>query len=352
MKIIGKCLKIWFDVLTPKQLLFFEPMIKKLSKKNQILTTTRNYREASELAKIRKQHMKIVGKHGGNENFGKLYASVERMEKLVKIINRFKPDLTISFCSPDASRVAFGLGIKHIGFCNAPHSIAVMKLSVPLLTKLLIPKHIPKKEFEIFGINSSNIIQYNAMDEYIIIKNKSKKLQLPKLHLKKSRNILFRTYETQASYVKNLKEFDTINAIKVIANKFQNYNVIILGRYSEQIKKLNLELQGNVIVLDKVVDSEAIFSITDIFVGSGGTMTSEAALRGIPTISYDSVPNLDEKYLVKNGLIIRCKDYKKIPLVIKSVLEKDKKNIKNKAKKFLNAMEDPYRKLEFVIKSL
>ena len=138
------------------------------------------------------------------------------MEKLVKIINRFKPDLTISFCSPDASRVAFGLGVKHIGFCNAPHAIAVMKLSVPLLSKLLIPKHIPKKEFEIFGINASNIVQYNAMDEYVIIKNKSKKLQLPKLHLKKNKNILFRTYETHASYVKNLKKFHTIIEIKII----------------------------------------------------------------------------------------------------------------------------------------
>ena len=81
-------------------------------------------------------------------------------------------------------------------------------------------------------------------------------------------------------------------------------------------------------------------------------MTSEAALRGIPTISYDGVPNLDEKYLVKNGLIVRCKDYKKIPLVITSVLEKDEKSVKSKAKKFLDAMEDPYRKLEFIIKLL
>jgi predicted glycosyltransferase len=345
-------LKIWFDVLTPKQLLFFEPMIHQLSKKNQILTTTRKYREASELAKIRKFNMKIVGKHGGNENFGKLSASIERMNELSKIIKKFKPNLTISFCSPDASRISFGLGIKHVGFCNAPHSIAVMKLSVPLLTKLLIPKHISKKEFEIFGINISNIIQYNAMDEYVIVKNKSKNIKLPKLDLKKKKNILFRTYETQASYVKNLKEFDTINAIKIIASKFQDYNIIVLGRYSEQIKNLKQELKGNVIILDKVVDSQAILSITDVFVGSGGTMTSESALRGIPTISYDGVPNLDEKYLVKKGLVIRCKNYKKLPPIIESILQKDEKIIKNKAKKFLDTMDDPYRKLEFVIKSL
>ena len=40
-------------------------------------------------------------------------------------------------------------------------------------------------------------------------------------------------------------------------------------------------------------------AITDVFVGSGGTMTSESALRGIPTISYEGNTQCTiEKYLV------------------------------------------------------
>ena len=31
-----------------------------------------------------------------------------------------------------------------------------------------------------------------------------------------------------------------------------------------------------------------------VFVGSGGTMTAESALLGIPTISYNAVPNIIE----------------------------------------------------------
>ena len=140
-------MKIWIDILTPKQLLFSEPIIEKLSKKHEILCTSREYVEVQKLAKIRKFDLKNVGKHGGNDKNGKLCASIERMDKLSRKIKTFQPDVVISYCSPEAARVSFGLGIKHIVFCDSPHANAVMRLTLPLVQKLLTPNIIPKKEF-------------------------------------------------------------------------------------------------------------------------------------------------------------------------------------------------------------
>ena len=86
---------------------------KKLGKKHQLLCTTRNYREAKELAKIRKIDAIIVGRHGGSDKAGKLLATINRMKSLFTIIQKFKPELTLSLNSPDDARMAFGLGIKH-----------------------------------------------------------------------------------------------------------------------------------------------------------------------------------------------------------------------------------------------
>ena len=344
-------LNIWFDVLTPKQLLFFEPMIKRLSERNRIMTTTRDYREATGLARVRGVHMRIVGKHGGGSLLGKLRASAHRIGELTEIINRFRPDLTVSFCSPEASRVAFGLGIRHVGFGNIPHYAAMMKLSVPMLDKLLVPRHIPKRKFSRFGMSQSDIVQYDAMDEYVIVKNSSGKPRPLKLHLKKEKTILFRPYEAQAAYASDVS-FDTVGAVRTIADDFPDYNVVVLGRYTEQIEDLKHELGGRAVVLDKVVDSEAIFAITDMFVGSGGTMTTEAVMRGIPTISYDGVPNADEKYLVRKGLVRRCSDYRKIPHAIDLALAEDAKIRTARVQRFLDTMEDPYDKLVDVIRLL
>jgi len=342
----GRCydkLKIWIDYLTPKQLLFFEPLIKKLCKNHKLLCTSRDYREAKELAKIRKLDVLIVGRHGGGEKAGKLLANITRMNSLLKIVQKFNPELTISFCSPDAARISFGLGIKHIAFCNAPFAEKPLRLSIPLIQKLLIPKHIQKKEFTKYGIFAKNIIQYNAMDEYIIVKGKIFHNTVPKLHLKKKKTILFRTHEIQASYA--LKKVDTIGIVQKLAKEFSDCNIIVLGRYYDEIKSLKRKLGNRIIVIDKVVDSGEILSFCDVFVGSGGTMTSEAVLRGIPTLSYNANPMHDEKYLVKIGMVIRAQSPNKIIQVTRKLLNSDRKKFALKAKKFLDSMENPHDKL-------
>jgi len=341
-------LKIWIDFLTPKQLLFFEPLIKKLEKKHELLCTTRDYREAKELAKIRKLNVVIVGHHGGAEKANKLLANIERMKSLFLLLQKFKPDLTLSFCTPDAARMSFGLGIKHIAFSNSPHHEKVMKLTVPLVDKLLIPKHIPKKEFTKYGITPKNVIQYNSLDEYLIVKGKKFQNTVPKLHFEKKKTILFRTYEAQAAYPS--KNVDTVGIVKRMAKEFPDFNIIVLGRYYDEIKSLKQKLGKRIIVLDKVVDSGEILSMCDVFVGSGGTMTTEAVLRGVPTLSYNGVPNLDEKYLVRLGLLPRAETLPKIIQLTHKLLNSDRKKLELKAKKFLDSMEDPHSKLFEIVK--
>ncbi len=325
-------------------------MIKRLEKKNKLLCTSRKYREANQLAKIRKLKLSIIGKHGGGENFVKLQSSADRIQKLSTIVKKFSPDLTISFCSPEAARVSHGLGIKHIAFCNAPHAEAVMKLSVPLVQKLLIPKHIPKEEFAKYGISKKNIIQYNAMDEYMIVKGGSHRSYASTLFLPKPKTILIRTHELKAAYFSS--EVDIIKIIKKIAKEFPNCNIMILGRYSDEINFLKRQFSKKLIVLDKVVDSGEILSKCDVLIGSGGTMTSEAVLRGVPTISYDAVPNLDEKYLVRKGLVKRAKSSNQIIKLVTKLLNSDKDKFKKNTQKFLDSMEDPYLKLVETIRIL
>jgi len=171
-------LKIWFDVLTPKQLLFFEPMIKRIKKNNTVLCTSRDYDQVTQLAKIRNLKLVIVGKHGGSKRHDKLNASLRRAKLLSTRIKKFSPDITISFCSPEAARVSYGLGIPHICFSDSPHAENVMRLVVPLVQKLLIPWIIPKKKFTKFGIDQNNIIQYKAIDAATISKRKIKNIKI------------------------------------------------------------------------------------------------------------------------------------------------------------------------------
>ncbi|MFM8658680.1 MAG: DUF354 domain-containing protein [Candidatus Nitrosotenuis sp.] len=335
-------MKIWFDILTPKQILFFDPMIKQLKKSNTVLCTTRNYREVNELSKLQKMKLVTVGKHGGTTKSGKLGASLNRSISLGNIIEKFKPDLAVSFCSPEAARVAFGLGIKHVAFCDSPHAEAVMKLSLPFVQKLLIPNLIAKKEFTKYGIAEKNIIPYRSVDAAVIVRNAPKIKQIQN----KRKRILIRIEEEQASYVQ--KDNHTLQMIQKISDSFPQCDVLVLPRYKSQI--MQLKRLRRVKILGKVMIGSKLLQTVDIFVGSGGTMTAESALFGIPTISYNAVPNLVQDYLVRRKLVVLESNPNKIISLIDKFLSSDNKTLQKNAKDALASMENPYKKLIQTIK--
>ena len=320
-------------------------MISKLSKNHKILCTSRNYREVVELSKIKNIDLRLIGKHGGSSKEGKLGSSIQRMDHLLDVIVKFSPDLTVSFCSPEAARISYGIGIKHVAFSDSPHAEAVMRLAVPLVQKLLIPWVIPKNEFVRYGISKKDIIHYKAIDAAVIVKERSK---IESINIDRTRKtIIIRPEESEAAYILGKTESDSI--IYEISKEYKLYNIIVLARYAVQKKRLKEKFGKKVTIMDRVIDGKSLLSVTDLFIGSGGTMTAESALMGIPTISYDAAPNYIEKYLVRMGLARRETNPKKILALIKKMLNGDKDG-KKKARAVLNSMEDPYSKLVDTIK--
>jgi predicted glycosyltransferase len=341
-------LRIWIDILTPKQLLFFRPMATNLRKKHKLLCTTREYGEVKPLIKIHNFDLKIVGKYG-EENFDKLKCYTDRIQKFIPMIKKFDPDLVISHGSPEAARIAFGLRIKHVMFTDAPHSEAVMRLTLPFVYKLLTTRIIPKKEYTCYGIKSKDIIHYNAIDAaYMLKHNKLKSKTIFPIE-KGKKTILIRMVEEQASYYK--KKVDIIPMIKIIQKEFPSYNIVVIARYNSQRKRLKNIFGNKIKILGMMHDGKLLLENTDVFIGSGGTMTYESALMGIPTISYNPIPNLTEQYLVKKRLAKRETQPENILQATKKLLGAKHKN-KKLAKQIVSQMDDPYNTLLQVINSL
>ena len=342
-------MKIWFDILTPKQYLFFEYFIQKLQKQHKILCTSRKYEQVNGIRKFGSINPIIIGKHGGKNNVNKLLASLDRSKLLTKKIEKNDPDLLISFCSPEASRVAFGLGIPHIAFSDSPHANAVMRLALPYTTKLLTPWIIPKKDFEGFGIDYKNIINYRTIDAAVIIKNYKKNKQ-KKSNLRKM--ILIRPEESEAAYI--TKKSKTVKIIKKIIEKFPDEQKIVLSRYKEQTIKLKKIFGASICLLSKPVSGKELLNNVDCFIGSGGTMTAESGLLGIPTVSFNAIPNRIEDFLVKKRIIVRSENPDRISREIYQSLNNPQiiKKRKENARKLVMSFEDPYQVLLKTIRTL
>ena len=354
-------MKIWFDILTPKQLLFFEPIIQRLKKNYTVLCTSRKYNQVTDLAKIRKQKLVIIGKYGGVKKHDKLDASLSRSKLLVRKISKFLPDITLSSCSPEAARVSYGLGIPHVCFSDSPHATAVMKLSLPYANKLLIPWIIPKSDFENMGIEPKNIIQYKTIDAAQITKQKVFLTCGTGINSRKWKTILIRTPEDEAAY--SSKQSDVVDIIKKIEKDFLGCHITVLTRYKKQAdllkKKFSKSAQSKFQIVSKVVDGKKMLLDSDVFVGSGGTMTAESALLGIPTISYNATPNRIEDYLVSKKIVTRCMTPNKVAERITHVFQLTsyrgggyERTRRLQIKKFVNSLEDPYPILLKTIKSI
>ncbi len=350
-------MKIWFDILTPKQLLFAEPIIQRLKKNHNVLCSSRKYNQVTDLAKIRKQKLVIIGKHGGAKKHDKLDASLSRSKSLVKKISMFLPDITLSFCSPEAARISYGLGIPHICFSDSPHATAVMKLSLPYANKLLIPWIIPKSDFKNMGIEPKNIIQYKTIDAAQITKQKVFFGCGTDINSRKWKTILIRTPEDEAAY--SSKQSDIVAIIKKIKKDFLGCHITVLTRYKKQADLLKKKFSKSVRIVSKVVDGKKLLLGSDIFIGSGGTMTAESALLGIPTISYNATPNRIEDYLVSKKIVTRCMTPNKVAEGITHIFQLTSYRGKGyertrrlRIKKFVNSLEDPYPILLKTMKSV
>ena len=350
-------MKIWVDILTPKQVLFMGELTRRLEAKDHtVLRTTRRYREVNELLELKRMTATIAGKHGGASLKGKLIASSERIVELASIVQEFKPDLSIGFASPEAARTAFGLGVPHYTINDSPHSEAVALLTIPLSKKLFSPKIIPLDTWSKLGTSPKKIVQYNALDPIVWLRefHPNSKI-LDELGLENTIPIvLFRAEETFASYLLDRKlEMGsvTIPIINGLIKKLRNpTQIVFLPRYQEQMDIVKKEFNKKVIVPEKVIDGPSLLHFSSVFIGAGGTMTAEAALMGIPTITcYPGEPTFVERYLIRKKLSYRETDPEKATEKIVQILDRleaFRKKSQERSKAVTSKMEDP---LEVII---
>ncbi|TMI07637.1 DUF354 domain-containing protein [Candidatus Bathyarchaeota archaeon] len=347
-------MKVWIEILTPKQALFFEPLYHALRRNgHEALITTRVYREAEQTLELKKLRFSVVGRHGGGTAFGKLIASAERITKLANLIQKWKPSVAVSFSSVEASRVAFGLGIPQVAANDSPHSWMVARLTIPLTTFLCCPWIIGRSVWKEFGGPMRKVILYRALDPAAWLKRHHPKGEvLRQLDLKRDRPIVvFRTEEAFASYLMGKasdKEPVVAPIIDELLRRRLDCQVVVSTRYGMQAPVIKKRFGERVTVVDRIIDATSLLSHSSAFVGSGGTMTVEAALLGIPSISCFPGPKpLYIQYLERLGLVETIRSPREISTRVHRILTDPEafESQSRRGKQLLINMEDPVAKI-------
>jgi len=339
-------MRVWLDLLTPKQILFFRPVIEDLKSKGvEVLATSRRYREVGPLAERAGLELTYVGDRGTKGPEDQLLAATRRQSEMIPIVQKFSPNVAVSIASAICARIAFGLGYRHIAINDSPHSEVAGRLSIPLSYHLLCPWVIPYKAWEKFGIGRRQVTTYHALDPAVWLKREPLHGPVPRIDPRK-KTVTVRVQESDAPYLSKADMTWTDKVLASLLESFPDTNLVALCRYDFQVKEIKEKFGSRCFVPDEVVSGHDLLSQTDLFVGMGGTMSAEAALMGVPTISAFQGTLYTDGYLERKALLARALTPNELVSHAKRFMSAGfRGSYSKRAKRVLDSMEDPVPKI-------
>lgn len=339
---------IVIDVLTPKQALLFGKVKEKLEMKGcKIFVTSRRYIELTNIFKFSRIKPVIIGRHGGKDLYEKLVSSIDRMLGLSRLMKKVAPDMVLSFGSPEAARVAFGLGIPHVSVNDSPHSTYVARLTIPLSCRLLTPRIVGKSVWLKYGILERDIVTYRSLDPVAWLKDfKPNRKILRKYGLTEGEYIVYRPEEYRASYL-NVGHLTLEIVSKILCDdgSLADLKLVVVPRYETKIYKMFFKKQ-NLVILEHGEDTRSILFYSKGFIGAGGTMSIEAVLMGIPTASLYPSSTIIEEFLIRKGLLVKPIGQRGLRSWLKEIVSQEFEGDKRfSSLKRLKKMEDPAGKI-------
>ncbi len=310
---------IWFDLVTPKSVMFFKTFIERVKLRGrEVLVTAREgagYSEVVALLSLYNIEFFNRGTFGGANLNDKLKASIHRQLSLMEFIESHDISRLVCLCSVDANRVAFGLGIPIINFYDIPLSdhttnfrkaLPQARLTLPLSNKAFRPYMVPQEIFERFSLESDQIHSYPFLDVVAWLHDFVPQREyfegvLLQYDLDPNRpTIVIREEEYKASYVQ--KKYPILYEGLGKIHQLLHANIIIIPRY--ETEPLEREFPYAAVLKDKMV-VQHLLAFADLFIGGGGTLNSESCYFGTPTISTRSFVSHYDKLLIDEGLMVK-----------------------------------------------
>ena len=296
-------MKIWIDLTNSPHVNFFADMVRELQEDHEILLTCRPLANTIDLLEMKRFEYHVVGKHYGASKIKKAFGFPLRVFQLCCFLRRRRIDVAISHSSFYSPVVAQLLGIRSI-YLNDNEHAAGNKISFLFANTIMVPEFLSMDSIRRQWGNPKKVIQYPGVKEGIYLARLNKKT-CDAVRQSGVPEIFIRPEPWTAQYYRSAINFmdDLIISLK------DRYRIILMPRGEQQAKHYRQARFLGITIPPEPLTLEAVASRCSLFIGAGGTMTREAAVLGIPTISVYQDELLDvDKYLIEQGYMIHKKE--------------------------------------------
>ncbi|RLG44452.1 MAG: hypothetical protein DRN92_07975 [Thermoproteota archaeon] len=341
-------MRLWIDLVNLPHVRLFLRLLRKYRKEiGDILISCRRLDALPELINLflsdYSDRIRVVGSHGISL-VEKLSKHLERVSLLAKMVVEFSPNVASSKASPELARVAFGLGIPSVNLNDNDLSFHVSKLIFPLSQTVIVPEVFPEEVLVTTGA-LDRVRRFKGVTEVAHVLDFLEVPHKAEIEKFKEQYIVARPAPVGASYLYNkASSFSFEKALLILSKRIPNLKIYLFPR-GRELLLLSEELGDRIVLVKDPRDSLALMSGAIAFIGASGTMTREAALLGVPSISMfpsDKEPCVTQ-LLIDEGLIVKLKDPEEVVNLVLQYMkdESTREDLKRKARAFLASCEDP-----------
>jgi len=317
---------IWIDLDNSPHVLFFDPIIKELSKRGyDVFITSRDTAQVSELADLFGIQHTCVGKRFGKLKILKIAGSILRSFQLLPLVLRRRPSLAVSHGSRSQLLASRLLKIPSMLIMDYEHAKGLLSLNPDWV---LTPQYLPESTL---GKHRSTLIKYPGIKEDVYVPFFHANGNLVPLigNVPDEDRIIVtvRPPATDSHYHHQLSNRLFMRAMNYLG-EIDNTLVILLPRNPQQnrlYKKIysNQIESGKIIVPEGPVNGLNLLWHSDLVISGGGTMNREAAALDIPVYSIfgGKLGSIDH-HLSSTGKLILLKSEKDISEKLKIVKRK------------------------------
>ena len=270
-------MKIWIDITNTPHVNTLMPIIRHLEAQgHELIYTARDFSETFPL--LAKHGIKpiVYGKYKGKSRVKKVMGLLQRMWMLLFDLPKF--DLALSLGGNYTSAIAWLRGKKSIVFSD--NDISFKFFSFAMGSYFIFPFYFKYQKIQKkYRIKDSQIRTFQGFKEDIYIADFQPDAEFLK-QLPFSEFITIRPENLKASYVPK----DSTTIVPALFEVFRDENILFLPRYEEEKKMA--EGYDNIWYPDHPLSGLDVCYYTKAMLTGAGTFAREAALLGVPAVSF------------------------------------------------------------------
>ena len=269
-------MRIWIDITNTPHVNVLMPIIRHLEKDHELIFTARDFSETLPLLKKNEITPIVYGNYKGKSRVKKMMGLLGRMWTMLFKLPKF--DLALSLGGNYTSAIAFLRGKKSIVFSD--NDISFKFFSFAMGSYFIFPYYFKfQKVQKKYRIKDAQIKTFNGFKEDIYIAEFEPDPAFPE-QLPFRDFITIRPENLKASYVPK----DSTTIVPQLFEVFKDKNILFLPRYEEE--KKYAEGYANVWYPSGPLSGLDVCYYTKAMLTGAGTFAREAALLGVPAVSF------------------------------------------------------------------